>query len=207
MTVFDVGLIYGFSLINHEIGRVAMSNTIIRALLLVVLWAIALPVHAQTTVTETYTYYPVGELVAVDRTAPSATAQSGSEMVRFQYDGDHVAAVYDQSGALLERYVNGPDGEVLAIISADGTVRYPLQDAQGSTVALTDASGAATAINAYDEYGRPRAGNVGRMQYTGQMWLPDAGVYHYRARAYHPGLGRFMQTDPVGYTQPAKWGQ
>ena len=31
------------------------------------------------------------------------------------------------------------------------------------------------------------------------MWLSQAGVYHYKARAYEPNLGRFLQTDPVGY--------
>jgi RHS repeat-associated protein len=30
------------------------------------------------------------------------------------------------------------------------------------------------------------------------MWLEDVGVYHYKARAYHPKLGRFLQTDPIG---------
>jgi RHS repeat-associated protein len=45
----------------------------------------------------------------------------------------------------------------------------------------------------------PGAGNSGRFQYTGQMWLPEAQLYHYRARAYAPQLGRFMQTDPIGY--------
>lgn len=38
------------------------------------------------------------------------------------------------------------------------------------------------------------------MQYTGQLWLPDFGVYHYKARQYHAGLGRFLQTDPIKYT-------
>jgi len=31
------------------------------------------------------------------------------------------------------------------------------------------------------------------------MWLPEVEIYHYKARAYHPGLGRFLQTDPIGY--------
>ena len=57
-----------------------------------------------------------------------------------------------------------------------------------------------TATLTYDEYGNPGAGNVGAYQYTGQMWLADAGLYHYKNRAYHPGLGRFLQTDPIGVT-------
>ncbi|MBY0563164.1 MAG: RHS repeat-associated core domain-containing protein [Hyphomonadaceae bacterium] len=53
-------------------------------------------------------------------------------------------------------------------------------------------------MNAYDEYGLPAATNVGRFQYTGQMWLAEAQLYHYKARAYLPQLGRFAQTDPIG---------
>jgi RHS repeat-associated protein len=73
-----------------------------------------------------------------------------------------------------------------------------LTDERGSITARTDSTGAATAINSYDEYGNPDASNIGRFGYTVQIWLADAGVWHYKARAYHPGLGRFMQTDPIG---------
>ena len=47
--------------------------------------------------------------------------------------------------------------------------------------------------------GIPGAGNIGRFQYTGQAWLEDLGMYHYKARIYSPTLGRFLQTDPIGY--------
>ena len=40
---------------------------------------------------------------------------------------------------------------------------------------------------------------MGRFQYTGQTWLPEVGLYYYKARMYSPTLGRFMQTDPIGY--------
>jgi RHS repeat-associated protein len=53
-------------------------------------------------------------------------------------------------------------------------------------------------VNSYDEYGMPASGNTGLFGYTGQVWLPQAGLYHYRARAYSPALGRFLQTDPIG---------
>ena len=46
---------------------------------------------------------------------------------------------------------------------------------------------------------RRRAALTGRFGYTGQPWLPEIGLYHYRARIYNPTLGRFMQADPIGY--------
>ncbi|MBV5271012.1 MAG: RHS repeat-associated core domain-containing protein, partial [Afipia sp.] len=64
---------------------------------------------------------------------------------------------------------------------------------------ITDSAGATIHINAYDEYGIPAPGNIGRFGYTGQTWLPELGMWYYKARMYSPTLGRFMQTDPVGY--------
>jgi RHS repeat-associated protein len=130
---------------------------------------------------------------------------TGTSGGRFQYDGDQVAAVYPAgSSTVAERYVRGPGPDEWAVIytgSGAGSPTYPLQNHQASVIALTDATGAATSTLAFDEYGRPRSGNLGRFQYTGQMMLPDYGLQHYKARAYHAGLGRFVQTDPVGYEQ------
>ena len=61
------------------------------------------------------------------------------------------------------------------------------------------------AIETYDEYGLPKSTNPGRFQYTGQMWLPELGVYNYKARIYSPTLGRFLQTDPIGYGDGSNW--
>ncbi|QSB46210.1 RHS repeat-associated core domain-containing protein [Tsuneonella flava] len=61
------------------------------------------------------------------------------------------------------------------------------------------------AINTYDEYGIPGSGNTGRFQYTGQAWLDGIGLYYYKARMYSPTLGRFMQTDPIGYADGMNW--
>jgi len=40
---------------------------------------------------------------------------------------------------------------------------------------------------------------LSRFRYTGQAALPELRLYHYKARVYDPGIGRFLQTDPVGY--------
>jgi RHS repeat-associated protein len=80
-----------------------------------------------------------------------------------------------------------------------------MADHQGSIIAIADINGNRVAVNGYDEYGIPNgyAGsgtpNTGRFQYTGQAWIPELGMYHYKARVYSPTLGRFLQTDPIGY--------
>jgi RHS repeat-associated protein len=70
---------------------------------------------------------------------------------------------------------------------------------QGSIIAYSDKSGSLLSSNSYDVYGIPASSNSGRFGYTGQLWLPELGLYYYKARFYHPQLGRFLQTDPVGY--------
>ena len=125
--------------------------------------------------------------------------QSGS--TRFLYDGQQVVGEYNTSGGLLRRYVPGLglDNVVTAYEGSGYDRRYLLVDERRSVVSITDGAANALTINTYDEYGQPGSGNSGRFQYTGQMWLPEAQLYHYRARAYAPQLGRFMQTDPIGY--------
>ena len=72
-------------------------------------------------------------------------------------------------------------------------------DHQGSIVAVTSAAGAWLQQHSYYAYGVPGAANSGRFQYTGQAAIPELGLYYYKARFYHPRLGRFLQTDPIGY--------
>jgi RHS repeat-associated protein len=106
------------------------------------------------------------------------------------------------------RYVYGPGaGSPLVWYAGAGTSdrRWLIPDERGSIVAITNASGAVTNVNRYDEYGIPASTNVGRFQYTGQAWLPELGLYYYKARIYAPALGRFMQTDPTGYDDGPNW--
>jgi RHS repeat-associated protein len=77
--------------------------------------------------------------------------------------------------------------------------RYLHTDHQGSVVAIADAAGTVLGVNRYDPYGVPSAGNLGRYGYTGQTRIDELGLYYYKARIYSPWLGRFLQTDPIGY--------
>jgi RHS repeat-associated protein len=72
-------------------------------------------------------------------------------------------------------------------------------DPIGSTIAWSDATGAALGTRAYDPYGQPSVWSGPRYAYTGQLMIAEGRFYDYKARAYFPGLGRFLQTDPAGY--------
>lgn len=157
------------------------------------------PARAATT---TILYYdPAGRLYRITDTL------TGTQ--RFLYDGDALTLEYTGGNVLKRRYIHGSDMKAddplvwyEGATANDASRRRLKRDARGSIVAVADDLGNAIAINTYDEYGIPGTGanaNLGRFQYTGQAWVPEAGLYYYKARMYSPTLGRFLQTDPIGY--------
>jgi RHS repeat-associated protein len=141
--------------------------------------------------TATLTCDPIGRLAST----------TGAATTSFLYDGDELIAEYNSAGTLLRRYVHGPsedDPQVWCEGAALTDRRFLHTDEQGSIVATSNAT-TTLGIDSYDEYGIPAAANTGRFQYTGQAWLPEPGLYYYKARIYSPTLGRFLQTDPIGY--------
>lgn len=148
-------------------------------------------------------YDPLGRLYEV---------VSGANTTRFLYDGNDLVAEYSGAGTLLARYAHGPSGGDDPLVAYDGSgvtassIRQLYADRLGSIVLTTTYTGGSLQRSSYDEWGIPGganagvgAGGEGRFQYTGQVWLPELGLYHYKARAYSPLLGRFMQADPTGY--------
>jgi RHS repeat-associated protein len=142
----------------------------------------------------TLAYDPAGRL--------AQTSGGSAGTTRLGYDGTDLAAEYDGAGNLLRRYVHGPGtDDPLVWYEGAGTSdrRWLHPDERGSIVGVSNSSGAVTTISRYDEYGIPASTNAGRFQYTGQTWLPELGMYYYKARIYSPTLGRFLQRDPIGY--------
>jgi RHS repeat-associated protein len=144
---------------------------------------------------------PGGTTLAYDPLGRLYSLNDGTTTRLFLYDGDHLFGEYATNGAPLMFYENaaGVDEPVMWFNYSTFEFGTFHGDERGSVVASV-ASGATTTLNRYDDYGNPQGGAIaGRFGYTGQIWLPQAGLYHYRARAYNPALGRFMQTDPIGY--------
>ena len=80
----------------------------------------------------------------------------------------------------------------------------------GSVSELSDQSGNLVERYEYDVYGAPTIfdssdnplteSSIGNPYlFTGRRYDPESGNYYYRARIYSPTLGRFLQTDPLGY--------
>jgi RHS repeat-associated protein len=139
-------------------------------------------------------YDPLGRLYSV--VTPSNTTQ-------FLYDGDRLIAEYvgSPTPTLQRRYVHGPgvDEPVVWYEGSGLTTRHWLHaDERGSIIATSDSGGNGTEYK-YGPYGEPTSWSGVRFRYTGQIVLPELQLYHYKARVYDPVLGRFLQTDPVGY--------
>jgi RHS repeat-associated protein len=150
-------------------------------------------------------YDPLGRLHEV--------SGGSSGIQRFAYDGNALIAEYSGANTLLRRYVHGSNADADDPLiwfeggsTAEANARQLYADPRGSIVLVGNSNGSALAINSYDEYGIPdtATGNdiatKGRFRYTGQAWIPELGMYYYKARIYSPTLGRFLQTDPIGYS-------
>jgi len=83
---------------------------------------------------------------------------------------------------------------------------YPLTDAQGSVMMLTDEGGNITDGYGYDAFGMgmtppnpPPNQTYNTYRYTGQQSDSTSGLIYLRARYYDPQVGRFITSDPIGF--------
>ncbi|MGH9874446.1 MAG: RHS repeat-associated core domain-containing protein, partial [Pyrinomonadaceae bacterium] len=159
--------------------------------------------------TNTYSWNGRDQLVSM--AGPGLTAS-------FQYDalgrrisktvnGSTFTYLYDGSNLVQEKSGGLPTANLLAgaldevFIRTETTGTWsPLVDGIGSTLALTDATGAIQTEYTYESFGRTTvsgSSNNNASQYTGRE--NDAtGLYYYRGRYYSPSLQRFISEDPIG---------
>jgi RHS repeat-associated protein len=130
----------------------------------------------------------------------------GTTQVKYVYDGDQIVAEYNNAGTLLRKYIHGAGiDQPICMIEASGSYAgtfYYHFDALGSVVGLTNSAGNMVELYEYSIYGQVAASDENhpnRFMFSGREFDMDTGLYYYRARHYHPEIGRFLQVDRVGY--------
>ena len=144
---------------------------------------------------------------ALGRCVKRTTGISSSSY--YIYDGDKPIYEFDSAGGTPSINVYGRGIDEILYRSNHGSGQYFEQDHEGSVIAVTGGDGTLLEWYRYDAFGSPTMykpdGSVNttgaslinnRFLFTGREYAPQYGFYEYRARAYHPGIGRFMSEDP-----------
>jgi RHS repeat-associated protein len=144
----------------------------------------------------------------------------GGVNTQYQYDGDGnrvsqqipagtYAYVNDPAAGLpVVLNENGPDGNIdylygLSLISATASAfqYYHQFDGIGSTINLTDSTGALKANYSYDPWGKLTLpidpAPKDKFKFTAEAVDGNAGLLFLRARYYDSTLGRFFSPDPL----------
>ena len=126
------------------------------------------------------------------------------DVLGFIYDAENIVTEY-VNGIQAARYTHGLGMDEPLMVVRDGHTYFYHTDGLGSVVAMTDETGQVVQRYGYDAWGNivytdgPFAfsgiGQVNTLTYTAREYDEECDLYHYRARAYDPSLGRFLQKD------------
>jgi RHS repeat-associated protein len=167
-------------------------------------------IKAQDQTTEAnYKYDALGR-----RVQKAVTVGSATKTTNYYYSGNHVIEERDGSDNVLNHYIygNGID-EIIRMDSYSGataTSYYFHTNGIGSVTAITDTNGDLVERVSYDIFGMPTftdvAGEIvskstigNTLLFHGRRYDAETNLYYFRARYYDPIMGRFLQTDPMGY--------
>ena len=151
--------------------------------------------------TATYTYDALGRRIR---------KQTQSGVVNYYYAGNQIVEERNADNTVIATYLYGIGIDDILQMRRNGQDYWYHKNHLGSVVAITDGQGSVVERYEYDPYGKltiyAANGNEQTVSatdniffFTGREYDFETGLYHYRARTFHPRLGRFMQQDPLLY--------
>ncbi|MHC4168543.1 MAG: RHS repeat domain-containing protein [Planctomycetota bacterium] len=101
-------------------------------------------------------------------------------------------------------------------VADSNAVYYYHFDGLGSVVALSDVNNVVAESYSYDVFGAPTIYDANSSEispsaignpymFTARRADDETALYYYRARYYAFDIGRFLQTDPIGYADGINW--
>jgi RHS repeat-associated protein len=156
-------------------------------------------------------------VVKVRRAAVAALRRLCDEVIGYDADGRETSrGVAITGGAMVTCRRYNAMGDVVRVWGPAKTTGVSACPAESAPVPITD--------TAYDNHHRPTrvtqyvAAADGGNRVTDTVYYDDdsvksvrkavgtgLGLYYYKARMYSPTMGRFLQTDPVGYKDDLNW--
>jgi len=146
-------------------------------------------------VTATFAYDGLGRRI---------TRSIGGTTEKYAYDGLDIIQQLNNTGAISANYFRslGIDEPWQRIdIGTSNTNRTYLADGLGSIIALADSSKNISNQYAYEPFGATTTTgpiNKNSCEFTSRE-NDGTGLYYYRARYYHPAIGRFVSEDPLDF--------
>ena len=127
----------------------------------------------------------------------------------YYYSGNQMVEEYANE-LFSASYIIGNGIDEVLQMNRGTDIYYYHSNHLGSTTTITDSDGTIIEQVDYDVYGTPsfydRNGSnmsqslIGNsILFTGREYDYETDLYHFRARTIHPGIGRFIQKDPIGY--------
>ncbi len=133
-------------------------------------------------------------------------------VTKYYLDGARVIEE-QENGSTTTTYVYGDGIDEVLQMQKGAAAYYYHPNSLSSIDALSDSSGNVVEYYRYDAYGEASVYSGGWVYqgssstvgnpylFTGRRLDDETGLYYYRARYYSSTLGRFLQHDPLGYTE------
>jgi RHS repeat-associated protein len=144
--------------------------------------------------TVTFKYDPFGRRIY------KSSSQGASV---YAYDGSNQIEEVNSSGVAVARYSQGLGIDQPLAELRSGTTDYYEADGLGSVTSLTSTAGSLAQTYTLDSYGKQTtsAGSItNQFRYTAREFDPETNLYYYRARYYDVVTGRFLNEDPIGFS-------